>query len=88
MFCTQEVWSCYSVLQLIIMDAERFNQCDIIASFMPSFQRHSSSTQLSLSQKVLKSADETLVGMLQFDIELGHCFLPLLFRWKIGIIIE
>lgn len=45
---------------------------------MPSFQRHLSFSQLSLSQKVLKSADEalfgqTLVGKLQFDIELGHC---------------
>lgn len=83
MFCTQWVWNCYSALQLIIMDAERFNQCDIIASFMPSFQRHSSSTQLSLSQK---SADEalfgqTLVGMLQFDIELGHCLFFAPFVW-------
>lgn len=75
----QWVGSCYNALQSIILDAERFNQLDIMASFMLSFKCHSSYSQavVLVLKTVLKSEGQALFdqiawsGDTQFDFEPG-----------------
>lgn len=64
MASTRWVGSCYNALQSIILDAERFNQLDIMASFMLSFKCHSSYSQgvVLVPKTVLKSEGRALFG--------------------------
>ena len=58
------VGSHYNASQSIILDAERFNQLDIIASFMLSFKCHSSYSEavVLVPKTVLKSEGQALFG--------------------------
>lgn len=69
----------YNASQSIILDAERFNQLDIMASFMLSFKCNSSYSQalVLVPKTVLKFEGQALFGQnarssdTQFDFELG-----------------